>query len=133
MQKKEAQDIPRHTGSIQQASQGKEGQKKRGDTKNLTQPHPPSPITQPIKKSRLKVKVRHLYTTLSKTKNYTQKNFSTYELKTLHCQKLSCFFPSTPSKKGIKEPTSKLFCTSCQVSKFLSTIIPTQNISYYNY
>ena len=65
-----------------------------------------SPTNQ---KSRLKIKGQHLYTTLSKIINYTQKNTSTSVLKTLHCQILSYFFLSTPPKKSIKELASKLF------------------------
>ena len=80
------------------------------ENKNLTRPH-----LEPnqSKKSTKNKGSTHLYTTLSKIINYTQKNTSTYVLKTLHCQILSYFFLSTPPKKSIKESTSKLFYTSC--------------------
>ena len=76
------------------------------ENKNLTRPH-----LEPnqSKKSTKNKGSTHLYTTLSKIINYTQKNTSTYVLKTLHCQILSYFFLSTPPKKSIKELASKLF------------------------
>ena len=87
---------------------GKKEQNRR-ENKNFTRPH----LEPNQSKKSIKDKGKHLYTTLSKTKNYTQKNTSTYALKTLHCQTPSYFFLSTLPKKDIKKPASKLFCTSC--------------------